>query len=380
MNNLVNFTRGPNSSFTTSEKSSWEPNYVITIHYTVTATICVIGILGNILVIIVTSTKRPSKTAVHKYIFNLAVADIGVLAICYPLICVKAAYPFNWPLEKVVCKVFYPFSEVFYSASIGSIVAIAIDRHTAIVRGMTAHRSLSVAKWVILGVWLSGFIAVVTPIFFFTEYVEKNGTKHCALMWPSTLAFKSYIVSHITLLYILPLGLILWAYRQIASQIRASKMLHSRITGMCGTREANMMKRTDAANTKALKILVPVVVAFAVTMFPFHAFRLASLFARAGRWRYIWIVYNICIVLFLSNSAVNPIIYSLVSREFRHRFKDALRFKCPRLFREPSRRQAGEQTCNSVSGLELTAYRQFYFSAENLDFPTTAPDSLVLYK
>ena len=338
MNNLLNFTGAPNSSLTTSENSDWEPNYFITIHYTVTATICVIGILGNILVIIVTSTKRSSRTAVHKYIFNLAVADIGVLAICYPLICVKAADPFNWPLGKVVCKVFYPSSDIFYSASIGSIVAIAIDRHTAIVRGMTAHRSLSVAKWVILGMWLSGFISVVTPLYFVMEYIEKNGTIDCTPMWPSRVAGSCYIVSLIILWYILPLVLILWAYRQIASQIRASKMLHSRITGVCGTREANMRKRSDAANTKALKILVPVVVAFAVTMFPFHAFRLASLFVRVGEWRYVWIVYNICTVLLLSNSAVNPIIYSLVSREFRQHLKDAFRFKCPRLFREPSRR------------------------------------------
>ncbi|KAK2571959.1 Somatostatin receptor type 4 [Acropora cervicornis] len=377
MNNHLNFTGASNSSFTTSEKSGWEPNYVSITHYTVTATICVIGILGNILVIIVTSTKRSSKTAVHKYIFNLAVADIGVLAICYPLIFVKAADPFNWPLGKVVCKVVYPFSDIFYSASIGSIVAIAIDRHTAIVRGMTAHRSLSVAKWVILGVWLSGFIAVVTPLYFVMAYIEKNGTIDCTSVWPSTVAENSYIVSLSILWYILPLGLILWAYRQIASKIRASKMLHSRITGMCGTREANTMKRTDAANTKALKM--PVVIAFAVTMFPFHAFRLASLFVRAGRWRYLRIGYNICIVLLSSNSAVNPIIYSLISREFRQRFKDVFRFKLCRLFRVPSRRNlpapAGKQICNGVSGLELTACRQFYFSSENL---CSRPQHLIL--
>ena len=142
---------------------------------------------------------------------------------------------------------------------------------------------------------------------------------------------------------------------------------------------ANTMKRTDAANTKALKILVPVVITFAVTMFPFHAFRMASMFARSGSWRYVWIVYNICIVLFLSNSAVNPIIYSLVSREFRQRFKDVFRFKLCRLFRVPSRRNlpalAGKQICNGVSGLELTACTQFYFSSENL---CSRPQHLIL--
>ena len=323
MNNLLNFTRAPNSSFTTSENSDWEPKYVKTIRHALSAIICAIGILGNILVIIIiTSTKRPSKTAVHKYIFNLAVADIGVLAICYPFILVQAAEPLNWPLGKVVCKVFYPFSDIFYSASVGSIVAIALDRHSAIVRGMTAHRSLSVAKWVILGVWFSGFIAVVTPLFFIMAYIEKNGRIYCIPKWPSAEARNCYFVSLTILWFILPLVLILWAYRQIASKIRVSITFHSRMNSICGTRNASM--RTDAANTKALKILVPVVIAFAVTMFPFHAFRLAFLFARVNR-RYLWIIYNNSIVLLVANSAVNPIIYSLVSREFRQRFKDVFR-------------------------------------------------------
>ena len=324
MNNLLNLTRAPNSSFTTLENSDWEPKYVKTIQHALSAIICAIGILGNILVIIITSTKRPSKTAVHKYIFNLAVADIGVLAICYPFISVQATEPLNWPLGKVVCKVFYPFSDIFYSASIGSIVAIALDRHSTIVRGMTAHRSLSVAKWVILGVWCSGFIALVTPLFFVMAYIEKNGTIDCNPKWPSAEARNCYFVSITILWFILPLVLILWAYRQIASKIRVSIMFHSRINSMCTTRNASIMKRTDAANTKALKILVPVVIAFAVTMFPVHASNLASLFARENR-RYLRTVYNICTVLLLSNSAVNPIIYSLVSREFRQRFKDVFR-------------------------------------------------------
>lgn len=107
MNDLPNFTVS-NSSFITPENTDSEPKYAKAIHHTLSAIICFIGIVGNILVIIVTCKNRASKTAVHKYILNLAIADIGVLAICYPLTLVKSADPFHWPLGKVVCEVFLP--------------------------------------------------------------------------------------------------------------------------------------------------------------------------------------------------------------------------------------------------------------------------------
>ena len=317
-----------NSSQLMAERSELEPKFVATIRLSLSAIICSIGIVGNILVIIVTGANRANKTAVHKYILSLAVADIGVLAICYPLILVKAADPLQWPLGKVVCKFLYPSTDIFFSASIGSIVAIAIDRHRAIVRGMTAYRSLTIAKWVIMSIWLAGFLSMVVPLYFVMKFIEnkQNGTVDCTPNWPNHLTFGLYVFSLSIFWYVLPLILILWAYRQIACKIRASKLLHRKMHNMCGSYKSPKKKKFDNANTKALKILVPVVIMFAVTMFPFHIFRLVSVFVEIKKVKYIWVVYNIFTVLLLTNSAANPIIYSLVSDEFRQRFKDILKF------------------------------------------------------
>lgn len=338
---LANSTHSSNTSLATPKNSELEPKYLEITRLSLSALICCIGIVGNILVVIITAAHRANKTAVHRYILNLAVTDIGVLAICYPLILVKAADPYHWPLGRVVCEVFYPFTDIFYSASIGSIVAIAMDRHNAIVRGMTAYRSISVAKWVILGIWILGFATAVVPLYFVMEFIEnkQNGTIDCTPDWPSTMAFRSYVISLSILWYFLPLALILWAYKQIARKIHASKMLHEKIRNMSGSYKRVERKKSDSSNTKALKILVPVVIVFAVTMFPFHAFRLVSLFVEVNEFKFIWVVYNTCTLLLLTNSAINPIIYSLVSKEFRQHFKDVLNFKCMRLCQEPMRRK-----------------------------------------
>ena len=352
---MNNSTDIPNVSPLTLDKDELEPKFVETIRLILSAIICSIGIVGNLLVVIITGTNRANKTAVHKYILNLAIADIGVLAICYPLTLIKAADPFQWPLGKVFCEVFYPLSDIFYSASIGSIVAITIDRHLAIVRGMTSHRSLSVAKWVIMGVWVLGFLAVVVPLYFVMEFIDdkEKGTIDCTPVWPNNASNKSYVISLTIFWYLLPLALILWAYRQIGRKIRASKLLHKKINNMRGSYKTEKKKKFDKANTKALKILVPVVITFAVTMFPFHVFRIVSLFVIVRKVKYIWVVYNICTILLLSNSAANPIIYSLVSAEFRQRFKDIFSLNWQRLCQEPMKRKTDSSFSYRFSTIQV---------------------------
>lgn len=47
------------------------------------ASLAVLGVLGNILVCVVISRLR-TKTAINRYLFNLGIADIGVLTIVFP--------------------------------------------------------------------------------------------------------------------------------------------------------------------------------------------------------------------------------------------------------------------------------------------------------
>ena len=333
------------SNFTTGIPPKLEPELVWTIRIVISAAICFVGVVGNFLVLLVTACLRKSKTAVNYYILNLAAADIGVLAICYPLTVVKAEDPLKWPLGRVVCEVFYPLTDVFYGVSIGSIVAIAIDRYRAIVRNVRPHQILKSAKWIVLSIWVVAFLGIVLPLYFVMAFIHdaEKQTTDCTPVWPSRLALQFYVLSLSTLWYAVPLVVILFAYRKIAQKIRISKSLHKSIASNMSSGQqprGGARRRLNTANTKALKILVPVVLAFAGSMLPFHVFRLAYVFHPVSRYKYKWVVYNICTILLLANSAVNPIIYSLVSEEFKEEFKRILCLQCrtrqPRERREKS--------------------------------------------
>ena len=160
---IVNAT----SNFTTPQRNLiYEPKVAEVFRLCFSALICCSGIMGNVLVCIVTLCNRKAKSSVNYYVMSLAIADLGALVICYPLTLVKAAAPLNWPLGKFVCKALYPLSDIFYGASIGSIVAIAIDRYRAIVHSLRPRQSLQAAKWAICLVWILAFVGIVLPLYF----------------------------------------------------------------------------------------------------------------------------------------------------------------------------------------------------------------------
>ena len=71
-------------------------------------------------------------------------------------------------------------------------------------------------------------------------------------------------------------------------------------------------------NNRAKKILTPLVVTFAVTMLPVNVFRVTTVVWPAFEEQeyYAYLVYTMIVLTFI-NSAANPVIYSLVSKDFR---------------------------------------------------------------
>lgn len=164
------------------------------------------------------------------------------------------------------------------------------------------------------------------------EYEEN--TSACFVNWfrkPSFLQRRQvYTITLTMFTYVVPLALISCTYVRIGSRLTQSTGFHKEIERKCSTvvrgKNAKQKKRTEnhrcKENTKAKRILTPIVVTFAIFMLPINIFRLVALY-----WpdifflKYFWILYNVLVIFTTTNSAVNPLIYSVVSREFRRGFK-----------------------------------------------------------
>ena len=96
-------------------------------------------------------------------------------------------------------------------------------------------------------------------------------------------------------------------------------------------------------NKRAKKILTPLVLVFAVSMLPLNVLRLTAVFwlaiSKQEYYKNLTYTMTVCVLL---NSSANPVIYSVVSREFRKGMND-LWLQIRRTF----------NSCNSVVMLRL---------------------------
>lgn len=334
--NIDNFTKKIDSSPTMNQLYYEEPAVLMISRLTFEVTLAFVGLVGNAMVSFIISRQRKFRSGLKLFIRNLAFADIGILAISFPIAVVKEQMPLYWPFGKVVCLYFYPLAEVFHGVSVWSITAIAIERYRKIATMKGARNSSYITtkpiKWGIFLIWLISFLVVSLPLLFVMNFVEHNTGIFCVVNWSRTL-HNIYIISLAIFWYLLPLGIIVFTYVKISRQIQQSNEFHrSSIKQRSRDRKLNdsVMRFTEEAkrmrqNSKAKKVLTPIVLVFTISMLPLNVLRVLLLFWEEIAFeKYFLLIYNVCVIGVVINSAADPLIYSIVSKDFRSELKEVL--------------------------------------------------------
>ncbi|XP_022789230.1 neuropeptide Y receptor type 2-like [Stylophora pistillata] len=311
-----------------------EPHWLEILRLTFEFFIAALGIAGNTIVCLVITFQPQMQTVINFYIRNLAIADLVILLFSFPLTIIKEQDPHHWPLGEFFCRFLYPLNDVFFGVSVWSITLVAIDRYRAIVGGRVPKRNsynFSSARWMILGVWIISFLIISLPLYFVMRFIDDNSYIDCTPDWPNAKRGnlgemrQIYNVAIIVFWYVLPLAIIAGTFRSISVKLRASTNFNRSIQEECNeaSKPHSARKRLrEQQNSKAKKLLIPVVIVFAVTMLPVNVFRLVVMYWEGfSEHKYLWVFYNVCVIFVIANSSANFFIYSLVSDEFRHSFK-----------------------------------------------------------
>lgn len=118
-----------------------EPTGLVEGRLTFEATLAVVSVLGNILVCVVIARMR-KKTAINWYLFNLGIADIGVLIVVFPMAVLQERAKTYFPLGRGICLYVYPVVDTFCGASIWLVTSVAIERYINIVKRVEVYRKL----------------------------------------------------------------------------------------------------------------------------------------------------------------------------------------------------------------------------------------------
>ena len=303
--------------------------------------IALFGVVGNLLVTFVICRMGKKKKPTDFYLLNLAIADLGFLLLTFPLGVIKEKLPLNWPLGEFSCLYLYPIPEIFHGSSVWCITIIAIHRYLKIVTLKPKHdsrkTSLRNSKIIVGFIWVISFFVFCLPLYFVVQYHElSNGLTSCGTVWPSWdrswILPRLYVGLMTFFSYLLPLFLIALTYIKIGRKINCRikfiedmKIQHNLISADDGKVVSLSKKELHRLqqNRRIKKMLTPVVVMFALTMLPLSTLRIASIWwpviAMQTYYKHLLFV----VVVFVEiNSSSNPLIYSLVSKDFRKRLKE----------------------------------------------------------
>jgi len=295
--------------------------------------IALVGVVGNVTVVLIVSRFGKKRQPGDVYLQHLATADLGILLLAFPILAITKHYASDWSLGEFTCRYLYPIPETFYGASVWLIAVMAIERYRKVVIGkpvtLTGNKALlRRARVFASSVWMASFLIFSLPLYFLVSYDEP--TRSCNLVWPSwddNNVLETIFTGILTFLsYILPLIVVGITYLAISRALNPSNEVfkvekrHDEMTEE-SRRRITLAKIESIRvyhNKRAKKILTPLVVVFAVTMLPHSILRLTTVMCEeiSTQDYYQNLLYIISLFVLL-NSSAKPIIYSVVSREFR---------------------------------------------------------------
>ncbi|CAG0901601.1 unnamed protein product [Darwinula stevensoni] len=141
------------------------------------------GTLGNGLVIWIVCTSTRLQNTTNYFIANLALADLilAVLAVPFQF---QAALLQRWNLPSFLCPFCPFFNCLSVNVSVGTLMAIAVDRYLAIVNPLSHRPTASGVKLWILVIWSTG-VALALPhtlahrVVYVPDYVQGGNKPFC---------------------------------------------------------------------------------------------------------------------------------------------------------------------------------------------------------
>lgn len=280
--------------------------------------VLILGMTGNLYVILTVWCRKDMCSTTNLFIVNLAFSDLGILLISLPAEFIKDYV--GWPFDKLTCQIVAPLNEVFFCVSILTLTVITIERFRAICRPFKPRLTEREAKIIIVIVWIVSYLSVGFPMSFLMDVqVIPNYPNRCGPVWPGDLERRIH-TCFIATLIIVPLFITAGGYAAIVSTMRRqSARIRERANSLSN---ATVTFRHDQfrleKNAELIKMLLLIVVVFWICMLPLTLLALAMDFGGIDpTTKTVELLYTLGISLFFSNSAFNPIAVYMMSSELR---------------------------------------------------------------
>ncbi|MBN3289035.1 NPFF2 protein, partial [Polypterus senegalus] len=291
--------------------------------------------VGNGVVCFIVLRSKYMRTVTNLFILNLAVSDLLVGIFCMPTTLLDNIIT-GWPFGSMVCKMSGMVQGISVSASVFTLVAIAVDRFRCIVYPFKQKLTISTAVLIIVVIWVLA-ISIMCPSGVMLQVTEEKSLRvilgddnktnpfyWCRENWPNQEMRKIYTTVLFANIYLAPLSLIVIMYARIGITLFKTSMPIGGKTGHENQQTVSKKKQ------KVIKMLLIVALLFILSWLPLWTLMMLSDYANLSEHQYRVIniyIYPFAHWLAFFNSSVNPIIYGYFNENFRRGFQAAFKFQ-----------------------------------------------------
>ncbi|KAM6909928.1 opioid receptor, delta 1b [Xenentodon cancila] len=274
--------------------------------------ICVVGLLGNVLVMYGVVRYTKMKTATNIYIFNLALAD-ALATSTLPFQSAKYLMG-TWPFGQLLCKLVIAIDYYNMFTSIFTLTMMSVDRYIAVCHPVKAldFRTPVKAKLINVCIWmLSSAVGVPVMIAAVTKETD-TGSTACTLRFPKPEWYWDTLTKICVFIFafVVPVLVITICYGLMILRLRSVRLLSG-------------SKEKDRNLRRITRMVLVVVAAFIVCWTPIHIFIIIKTTVKIDQRNLLVIAcWHLCIALGYINSSLNPVLYAFLDENFKRCFRD----------------------------------------------------------
>ena len=288
--------------------------------------VLLLSLLGNSLLVGVVARDKDlrRKFPFNYLIINMAIADIlnaSSASLVFILFLLIGRLWLSGIFGEITCKISYFLVMFSVAASILTVVVMGLDRFLA-AHATMRPLSTKAVKYAIVSTWLlAGFFS--SP-YLYRMGIEQgpNGEYHCVGRWSQNSEEHRHLmkieeVTKVVVLYILPLIFMMFFYAIIAFRIRRRSKLP-----VATKRRSRIIQQ----NQRVVRMIIAIVLIFAVCWFPVHVNHLLRSFDLSI---YCSLPAFLPLSFFLlahANCAINPWVWFMFSGHFRNMLKRVVSF------------------------------------------------------
>ncbi|KAF7661364.1 hypothetical protein LDENG_00263400 [Lucifuga dentata] len=294
----------------------------------------ILTLAGNVLVCLAVGLSRRLRRTANCFVVSLAVTDFLLGLLVLPLSATAELRSGKWPLGGILCNIYISLDVMLCTSSILTLMAISVDRYLAISAPLSYSRRVTSRRVMLatVAIWTLSLAVSFVPIHlgwntadYRVQHLDwglgdedKEG-RYCQYEWTN-----NYVLVYAFGTFYLPLLLMCGMYlcifrvaREQVRRIRAATPSFARTASVAAT----------AREHKATVTLAAVLGAFVICWFPYYTFFTCN--GIRAKTNPPTTLHSVVLWLGYFNSALNPILYPALNRDFRKAYGELLHCRGP---------------------------------------------------